>query len=85
MDWIEFFEFSICNNTPIGDTSASPCINCAVISDFYDEIVVGLKMIKHVKPDLYKKVITTWFCHNNPNKVCKGLLVSLGENLEDLL
>lgn len=47
-----------------------PCEDCAIVYGFYISHVDEL--LKQPK-DIQEKVMKTWFCHNHPDRCCKGL------------
>lgn len=47
-----------------------PCEDCAIVYEFYTSHADDL--LKQPK-EIQEKVMKTWFCHNHPNRCCKGL------------
>jgi hypothetical protein len=48
-----------------------PCADCAIETGFYLELAQSLK---RQSKELQEKVASTWFCHNNCNRGCRGLI-----------
>lgn len=61
-------------DTPLPERKAR-CHDCAITTDFYTPIADELAK---ESPDLQRKVCNGWFCHNTPNKMCKGVSEYLG-------
>lgn len=67
------------SDTPLPAREAR-CHDCAITTDFYTPIADELAK---ESPELQQRVCNSWFCHNTPNKMCKGVVEYLQEKEEE--
>jgi len=52
-----------------------PCHDCAVVCNFYKEISDAFK---DLSPEEQLSLSKQWYCHNVPNKACRGHADNIG-------
>lgn len=50
---------------------SKPCKDCAITTGFYSHHAESLK---NQSKDLQNRAACTWFCHNNCNRGCAGII-----------
>lgn len=56
-------------NDPELELLEKPCHDCAITTDFYTPI--ANELLKESE-EVQDKVMKRWFCHNHPNRACRG-------------
>jgi hypothetical protein len=73
----EFWDLH-CNSGEVVKPLSKPCGDCAIETGFYVEIA---DMLVKQPEEIREKVAARWYCHNNCNRGCAGLLEYLKANI----
>lgn len=52
-----------------------PCHDCAVLCGFYKDLSDDLS---NMNINIRERISRKWFCHNHPNKACRGNANNVG-------